>query len=442
MTAFGSLDGRAPALRNNSLLVLALFGVSLLFQDTALKYIWGLELPARLSNLAALAVMSIAAIYSLMRGRFDRRVWYLYLIPGAMVFAGMLINITRSVLIDTNAISYYGLVLPWAAFLLAPTLWRSGMLDSESLWKAFYYFMVVTVALGLSDYVNVLRGSYSLQEITTPNGVFLVGRFSLLHVLEDGTPHLRFYGWFFEPGSLAMFLLPAIAYAALHRRYIGLAIMLVGFYFTLSLGGFIGLMMLAALLGFGTFDKARMVIPAALLAVALLGLLWLAFGDFLIEAYNIRTGSRTVREESFKNTIVNLPAMVFNYPIGFRFDEGSPDIGGPFDFGTNFTIGNALRFGGVSALLGYVSCLLVSFACAAKMVLVVRPLTVHEKVVFISILVLLPFVVQRAVIWDSTMFAFLFAPSVLAVIVRRRHGISHYGTRGSPRVANLGNITV
>jgi hypothetical protein len=40
-------------------------------------------------------------------------------------------------------------------------------------------------------------------------------------------------------------------------------------------------------------------------------------------------------------------------------------------------------------------------------------LSLEEKVVFCSLIVLFPFIFQREALWDSGIFAFLFAPSII-----------------------------
>lgn len=409
---------------HNSQFVLAMFWLVVVFQLTSLKYIWGLETLARVANLLALVMLSVYAIYGLLFRKFDRTVWYFFILPGLLVFAGMLLNITLNTILDLSVGSYYGLVLPWAAYLAIPMLLKKGAVDSESLWRQFYYFMVAAVVLGLSDYVSVFAGLSTLRPISTPGGNFLAGRFSLLYGLSDGTPHYRFYACFPEPGTLAMFLLPALAYAALHKKIVGAFILLVGFYFTDSLGGYISLLMLAVVLVFVQFKKGRFTIPAIIISLVVACMLWISFGDYITTTYEGRNESRTIREENFSNTATYLPYMIFNNPLGFRLAESSFEEDRQYNFGSNFTIGNALQFGGISAFLGYLTCVLVSLACAVSS-LIVRDNSVREKIVFCSIIVLFPFIVQRTVVWDSALFAFLFAPSIIGVLQARRSRVEY-----------------
>ena len=173
------------------------------------------------------------------------------------------------------------------------------------------------------------------------------------------------------------------------------------------------LMMLAAILVFVRFRRRRFILPALLSSIVVAGVLWASFGDYVSNAYEAKDKSRTVREDDFTNTVTHLPEMLVRNPIGFRFDSGRDD---DFDFGTNFTIGNALRTGGATAFLGYTVSLIVAFACSATALLVAKDLSVQDTVVFSSVIVLLPFIVQRTVVWDSALFAFLFSPSLIDVL--------------------------
>ena len=121
----------------NSRIVLVVFWLVILFQLTNLKYIWGLEGIARLANLSLLLVLSIYAIGSLALKTFDRRVWLFYVVPGLFVLVGMLVNIVRNMAADGAVLSYFGLMLPWAAYLTVPMMIKTQVLDAETLWQYF-----------------------------------------------------------------------------------------------------------------------------------------------------------------------------------------------------------------------------------------------------------------------------------------------------------------
>ena len=115
-------------------------------------------------------------------------------------------------------------------------------------------------------------------------------------------------------------------------------------------------------------------------------------------------------------TVQNLPALLVRFPLGFELAlETETAQRSEFYYGANFAPGNYLRRGGVVAFIGYLLCLGVS--CGIALASLLRAdLSRHEKIVFTSILVLLPFAVQRTVIWDTALFAFLLAPSLLRVL--------------------------
>jgi len=405
---------RAKASTKNSRFVLAMFWITILFQVTQLKYIWAIEGLSRFFNLVMLLVMILYATHSTISQHLNKNVWYFYVLPGLFVFSGLFLNFALNSISNFNVMNYFGMLLPWAVYLAMPALIKKNACDSDILWRYFYYFMLAAVSFGFLDYFLVFSGASSLLMISTPNGEFLAGWFSLLHLLEDGSPYNRFYACFPEPGTLAMFLLPAIAYAYYNNKYIGLIICMVGLYLSESLGGIIGIAMIISLVSFIATNKRRipLVIPAFVLiivsSVIMIGLM-----DEITLMYEKKDQSAIVREDSFKKTIINLPSMLVNNPIGFELAEGtSSGSKGENYYGSNFAPGNALQMGGISAFLGYLVVLLVSLV-AACLSIIRKTLSLEEKVVFCSLIVLFPFIVQRSTVWDSAIFAFLFAPSII-----------------------------
>ena len=406
----------------NSRFVLALFWITILFQLTVLKHIWAIEGLSRIFNSAALLLMIVYATHSILILRFSKNIWFFYILPGFLVFAGMFLNFSLNSVTNIDVINYFGLLLPWSIYLAMPALLKRNACDSEILWRYFYYFMLVAVSLGVLEYFLVFSGKFSMHAISTPNGKFLAGRFSILHLLIDGSAYYKFYACFPEPGTLAMFLLPAIAYAYFKKNYIGLIVFIIGLYLTDSLGGKIGAAMLIPLLLFVSANKRRLplFIPVFILIFAS-SVLVISFMDHVILVYEHKYSSAVVhlREDSLKYTLTNLPSLLVNNPIGFELAEGSAAASKSEDYyGSNFIPGNALQMGGVSAFLGYLLVLLVSLL-VAFLSIVRKNLLFEEKVVFTSLIVLFPFIFQRIVVWDSAIFALLFAPSIIRFLQSR-----------------------
>lgn len=402
------ISGSRPT---NSRFVLALFWITILFQLTQLKHIWAIQGLSRFFNLAALLIVSLYAAHSMISYRFNKNVWRFYILPGLFVFVGLFLNITLNSITNLNVINYFGLMLPWATYLAMPALLKKNACDSETLWRYFYYFMLTVVLLGLSDYLLVFSGKFSMRIISTPYGEFLAGRFSILHFLKGDIPYHRFCACFGEPGTFAMFLIPVMAYAYFYKKYIGLSIFILALYLTYSLGGIIAVAMIIPLLVFVSVNKRKVPLAISIVVLILISsVIVINYVDYFTLAYEKKP---THREDNLKNTIINLPSMIINNPIGFELTEGTPSASkNPYYYGTNFTPGNVLQMGGISAFLGYVVVLLVSFA-AAFLSIIRKNLSLEEKVVFTSLIVLFPFIYQRKTVWDTAIFAFLFAPSII-----------------------------
>lgn len=140
--------------------------------------------------------------------------------------------------------------------------------------------------------------------------------------------------------------------------------------------------------------------------------------DFTL-AYEKKQLSATVRVDNVMNTIINLPSMIVNNPTGFELTEGTSSASkNPYYYGSNFTPGHILQMGGISAFLGYSVILLVSLVVAFLRI-IRKNLSLEEKVVFTSLIVFFPFIFQRTSIWDTAIFAFLFAPSIINFLQSR-----------------------
>jgi len=380
---------------------------------------WGIEGLSKVTNIIILVLLSIGSITTFLIAKFDKKVWVFYIIPGLLIFFGMSLNIGINVVQNPALSGYFGLVIPWATFLMVPFFMKAGMVDIRRLWQLYYYFMIASIILALAEYFLVLFANYPLHILKIPNGVFLTGRFALFHMLEDETPHERFYAAFGEPGTLAMYLLPAIAYAFFYKRFFGLLVFLVALYFTKSLGGMIGLVMLIILLPFFYLSK-RQLLKIFLLVSILVTLATAFLGKELLTEYEDRGNSRATREDNLNNIISNLSTAIISYPLGFPLAETTESSEmNKLYFGSSFTPGFAFITGGILAFIGYVFFLLVSLYIGA-MSFAKPHLTIEEKTVFLSILVLFPFIFQRMTIWDSAMFAFLFSPPIIKFLSKTK----------------------
>lgn len=142
------------------------------------------------------------------------------------------------------------------------------------------------------------------------------------------------------------------------------------------------------------------------------------FSANLLELYQNKGDSRIAREVSFLAMLENMPSLLLNYPFGLALTESTEQLQkNEAYYGGNFTTGNAFYLGGVLSFLGYLAVLLVSLWYAITSFFV-KGLSVDQQVAVVSIIVLMPFIFQRTVVWDSSIFALMFAPFLISYLRR------------------------
>lgn len=401
-----------PKLVNdNSWLVLFAFFVTIIFQITAYKFIWGVEWFSRLLNIYTLVIFSGYSLYTLIKFKFNKNIVNFYIIPGLLVFIGFFINLSYSTISNINIINQFGLLIPWATYLAIPGILKFEKLDLSFLWRYFNYFMFVTVSFSIVEYFALFSGVITPKTIMTSGGPFVAGYFSVLFAIETGELHYRFYSSFLEPGSMAMFLLPAMAYAYLRRKYFFLAIYFIAMYLSDSLGGFIGVVILMPLLAYIRFRNSSIlffVITSFILIITIT-----FFSENLLEQYENKNNSRIEREVSTLGMLENLTGLMHKYPFGLPLTESTEQSSKNADYyGGTFSLGNAFNLGGILSFFGYLTVLIVSLWYALAS-LFRKGLSLDEETAVVSIIVLLPFIFQRTVVWDSSIYALLFAPFVI-----------------------------
>ncbi len=402
-------------------LVLVLFWITLLFQLTTLKHIWAIADLSRIINSATLIFLIMYVFYAITSLRYNKNVWIYYIIPGLLVYLGFLFNFSINTLDNYKVINYFGLLVPWAMFLIMPALLKKMEYDSDKLWQYFYYFMLVASSLGILEYYLFFSDIVSMRIISIPGGKFYAGSFSLLHLLSDGSAHSRLYACFGEPGNLAMLLLPVILYAYYHKKYVGLAIFLLALYLTNSLGGYISFFLMVLFILFLAINKRKLpvLIPVAAVTLISLGFIISYLDNLNDPIFQNKSNSIASRVSNIKNTMINLPDMLVDNPIGFELTEGTSSTSkNPHYYGSNFAIGYSIQMGGISAFLGYSIILIVSIITAFSKI-ITKNLSNEEKVVCVSLIVLFPFIFQRSTVWDSAIFAFLFSPFIIRYLQSR-----------------------
>ena len=139
------------------------------------------------------------------------------------------------------------------------------------------------------------------------------------------------------------------------------------------------------------------------------------------EQYDLKGNSAITREESFINTFNNFKGMIIHYPFGMPLAETTFEAKkNKLYSGSNFTPVIYLQTGGIISMIGYILILFISFKIALQIYFFKKNSETIHLVVSISIFTMLPYIVQRTTIWDSPIFALLFAPVILEVINKQR----------------------
>lgn len=400
----------------NSKITLFFFISIILFSLTMYRFIWSIETYSRLINIFLLVFGVLYFTIDLFKNKYPIKVMFYIILPSIMIFIGMSLNIIISAFSDTTVLSSFGEVLPWVVLLMTPVLYRKKKINVIKLWKYSYYFMLVSLILGLFDYViiYILGGSSTI--VKTSYGTFLSGNFSILHMLSDGTAHLRFYSCFAEPGSLAMLLLPFIAYAIYKKRYIGLIILLIGFILTNSLGGYISALMMLFFMIYLKVKKNKFILILFLILSPIF--IYNTTNNFFTKSYEAKNQSSNssagTRVLNFTNGILKAPSLILYNPLGIKLSSNTSENMKNEDYiGSNFLPIYYLQTGGVLAFIGYLMILYISIKTSIKILRKYNEINIEHKVAAISLIIFIPFLVQRTTIWETAWFGLLYAPIII-----------------------------
>lgn len=390
--------------------VMALLLIVLVFQLTVLPDTLGITAIARVFNAIALVWLFFAGVNALLGGRAGRpgKAPRVYLVSVLMVIVGISVNISRS--LSPESLGAAGALLAWLATIAVPFM--KGY-DIERSWKLFYRFMLWGSAVSLMEYAAVFSGLLTPTAIATDRGVFLKGIFSIFFGLDDGTVHYRMYGLFAEPGTYAMYLLPAIAYAWLHGKRWPVALFLGCLYLTDSLGGIVGLLVLAATY---LFWRARKRPVSLIVAFILSAAVLYSVSGSLRDQYQEKGASADVRDDNvtlFEDNFVSIvTANPFGLPLNGKSLTELHNVNADY-IGSNFEIYTVFVKGGILACVGY-TIFFVWIILNDGRRLLSREQDPHRTAALICLPAMLLFIFQRDTVLSSAVFGFLFAHPLLA----------------------------
>ena len=399
--------------KNSFLIIIILFG-SFIFQITVLKHIWGIENLSRIFNMTLLLLTSLYAGYSLVTLKIKRKVWFAYILPAWLIVIGVLLNLLINIIQNIPLMGHFGFVLPWVLFLIIPQIVDKKLINYQLLWRYSYYIMLGIIIFGLIDYYLIYFSGVAARVLDTPYGIFLVGKFSILHMLKDGSPHFRFYASFVEAGTLGMMVLPFIAYSFLYKKYLGTFILSLGLYFSSSLGANIALFMFFILFIFiGRKNKKNNFLMVISLIILISTSINYTVPTFIKQIEN-KGGSRIKREKSFIEGMRALPELFINNGLGMQlYDSTEKATQNKLYTGGNFIPIIYLQNGGIISFVGYCIIVCFSFYDALRILRKKKVIEIEDYVVAISLIIMIPFLVQRTTIWETPLFALLYFPSLL-----------------------------
>ena len=402
-----------------NIIIFYLFIIAFVFQVTMLKFIWNIESISRIINTLYLLTVLFIFFHAILKD-YKIKVWKYYLFPGILILSGLIINILISSISNFTVLAQLGSTIPWILFLLIPYFMDYKKVNFNYFWELSYKIIVIFVFLGLIDYYIIYINGNVSKYLETPYGDFIGGSFSILHMLLDGSPHFRFYSFFAEPGTLAMFLLPFIAYSIFKKKYFGFLILLTGFILTFSLGGYLSLLILLFLLFLYKSKKNNIIISSIFVSIIISATYFYVSND-LVQMYESKGNSASIREDNFSNSFTKIPSSIINYPFGLPLSNSTSEMEKETNYtGSNFIPNNYLQNGGVLSFIGYLLVLIFSTKMSLKILFSKnKNYNIETVVVAISIISILPFLFQRTTIWESSIFAFLFAPVLLNVLTQK-----------------------
>lgn len=402
-------------LQRNSRVFLTLFWLIIFCQMTTFKFIWSIEPVVRILNIIILVFISVTSFKLLLSDKFNMKLWMYYFLPAFFIVVGLMLNIGRNLISNFALFGYIGAVFPWLLYISTPAAVKNKKFDYRVLWRYFYYFMLISMCISLIDYylVVVLGMGFFTRMIETNTGTFTASYFSLFHMLWDGDVYYRFYASFPEPGTLAMWLIPVMIYAYLAKRYFGLVVFSVSMFLTGSLGGLVSLLILFLLVSIFNFQgtpKSKIIGAVMLFIISISAAFYYTN---LLEMYDEKGASWTLRQENVYRTFSDIGGLVLRNPLGLDLQITTDQNLANSDYiGSNFMPALYFQNGGILAFCGYL------FAISFMLIIAIKKLLgghmiMEERVVYLSIVCLFPFIAQRTSIFEAGIYAFLFSPAIL-----------------------------
>lgn len=393
---------------------LMLLGV-LIFQLTVFKDTLSIHLLARLVNALILFVLA-ANLCLLINNKRPKTVLLYYSLPLLLILLGYSINLILA--LSPESLGQASKLLPYLGALTIPFVKKH---DLAKCWHIFYFFMFWTVVISIFEYIAIFGGFLEPVRIETSRGVFFKGIFSILHYLDGGIPYYRFYGMFTEPGTLAMYLIPALVYALVYSKKLAVGIFLIAIAMTASLGGYVSVLVVGYCFMSWQAGKSKYRKLVQVVVFLLAALCLLMVSEELTSLYMAKGLSASVREDQFFYFADNFIAILADKPFGFILEGESLSAlqsDNPNYLGSNLSFYTAFVQGGILAFVGYTMFFSLNVIVLIKYYTQNRDPDRLTACAMLSLPGILMFAFQRVTILETLLFAFLFSVPLLRVLMR------------------------
>lgn len=395
-----------------SVFLATIFVTSFIFQLTVIPETLQIKGISRIFNAALLvSMLSSAAILWLYKlERFTLRTGFFYVFPLVLIMAGYGLNLLSSA--TSASIGYFSILIPPAVALVIPFLKGDR---TPRMWDVYYRLMLVLCAISITEYILVFGGILQTHPLFGREG-YLRGVLTTFYDYGAALPHYRLYGTFFEPGTGALLVVPAMTYALMNRKFIAVLVFLCIFLMGNSLGGYAALAMVLLAVAYVKIDWHAfgaishtlywLLLTAAAAALAIF---------YFLPQYSEKTFSATVREQNILGFFWEFPNLLLSYPTGFllKGDSLTSLTGSAGYLGSNFMPYVAFVQGGILSLMGYV--LLLAGSVLMSIRVLHRPSEYSPVALWaaLSMPALLVFSFQRASVFETILLGFLFGSPIL-----------------------------
>lgn len=380
------------------------FVFSLLFYMSNAKVLLGIS---NLGSFLSILVLATTVPFFIKAPPLNYRIVIFYFIPILFMLLGVLSNYLKNIIESGGLSSNIAGSFPYL-YALSFSYYLGNNKEKLDLVLSFYVkFITLCSALAIFDVLMISLGIYSTTLSDDISEQYSVGMFSFYGMLLDDSIYPRLYGIFAEPGHYAMYLLPVLAHNWLVKRYFWLAINSICMAATLSLGGYIGVVLGGFLLYlYATIRSGNLSNLIVLLLVSILA--FLTFDNFA-DWYQLKGGSASGRVDIVRSFFINFFDMLHQYPLGYPFFESVEQMTRDESFfvGTNFTLFNIYLQGGILSLFGYIALI---FSALYYTVINCRKKDVGIQIFCITVPLFILFIFQRTTPFDTYYFSFLIAP--------------------------------